>query len=62
MTILISAIAGLNLASSNVTTQGSEFHVITEQERKTFQINDIQLKNAVSRAFGQGELPAFRYI
>jgi len=59
MTILISAIAGLNLASSNVSTQGSEFHVITEQERKTFQINDIQLKNAVSRAFGQAPTDAF---
>ena len=53
MAILISAIAGLNLASSSVSATGNEFHVITDPERQTFQINDIQLKNAVSKFFGK---------
>jgi hypothetical protein len=59
MTILISAIASLNLASSSVTTKGNEFHVITDPERQTFQINDIQLKNAVAKYFGQAPTDAF---
>lgn len=59
MSILITALAGLNLATSNVTATGNEFHVITDQERKTFNINDIQLKNAVHTYFGQAPTDVF---
>ncbi len=59
MTILISAIAGLNIASSSVSATGNEFHIITEAEKQTFQLNDIQLKNAVTKYFGKTPTDVF---
>lgn len=59
MSILISAIAGLNIASSSVSATGNEFHIITEAEKQTFQLNDIQLKNAVTKYFGKTPTDVF---
>ena len=38
---------------------GNEFHIITEAEKQTFQLNDIQLKNAVTKYFGKTPTDVF---
>lgn len=53
MGIDISVVAGSDAGSSSVQASGSVQHIITQQERESFNLNDNQLKNAVSAYFGK---------
>ena len=49
----ISIVAGKDVHSSSLKVEGSVKHVITNAERKTFHLNDRQLKDAVHKSFGK---------
>lgn len=53
MGIDISVVAGSDASSSSVQASGSVQHIITQQERDSFKLNDNQLKNAVLVYFGK---------
>jgi len=53
MGIEISIKAGADTSTSSVSASGSEQHIITDKERKTFDIEDSGLKNAVEKYFGK---------
>ena len=59
MGIDIEVVAGKNKAASSVNVSGSIQHVITDQERKKFGLNDTQLKEAVAKYFGKEPNDAF---
>lgn len=59
MGINISIIAGQDKSSSSVNASGSVQHVITDEERTTFQLGDKQLKDAVNAYFGKSPNDAF---
>ncbi|MBD2113564.1 MULTISPECIES: hypothetical protein [Cyanophyceae] len=59
MGISVSIVAGPDESSSSVTASGSVQHVITDKERKTFKLEDRQLKNAVNAYFGKSPNDAF---
>lgn len=50
--ISVSIIAGKDKESSSVSVSGSIQHVISDQERTTFKLNDDQLKDAVQMSSG----------
>ena len=49
----ISIVAGKDKGSSSVQVTGQVQHVITDEERNTFHLNDDQLKKAVEKYFGK---------
>ena len=49
----VSIVAGEDEASSVVHVTGSVQHVITDEERTTFQLGDHQLKEDVGKYFGK---------
>ena len=49
----VSIVAGNDKASSDVHVTGSVQHVITDEERTTFQLSDKQLKEDVDKYFGK---------
>lgn len=51
MGINISIVAGNDKSSSSVSATGTVEHIITPEERTTFKLNDLQLKNAVGKYF-----------
>jgi hypothetical protein len=53
MGIEISIKAGADAATSSVSASGSVQHIITDKERKTFDIEDAGLKSAVEKYFGK---------
>jgi hypothetical protein len=53
MGINISIVAGQDASASSVNASGTEQHVITDDERTTFHLNDNQLKDAVNAYFGK---------
>lgn len=53
MSFSIHIVAGLDMATSSVTATGSETHIITDKEVKTFGLDDKNLKEAVKKYFGQ---------
>lgn len=53
MPVDVSVTAGPDKTSSSVVVGGSEQHVITDDERNTFKLNDSQLKKAVGAYFGK---------
>lgn len=53
MGIEINITAGKDEKSSSVTATGSVQHVITDNERTTFKLDDSQLKSAVEKYFGK---------
>lgn len=53
MGIDIKIVAGKDEAASSVEVSGSMQHVITDQERGTFSLNDSQLKHAVEKYMGK---------
>jgi hypothetical protein len=53
MGIKISIVAGHDAESSTVTGIGSIEHIISDVERKTFKLNDSELKAAVNTYFGE---------
>lgn len=59
MGIEISVKAGTDAASSSVNASGSVQHIITDKERKTFNIEDKSLKNAVGKYFGKNPNDAY---
>jgi hypothetical protein len=52
-------VVGKDVASSSITATGETFHVITDLERKTFDIEDARLKQAVATYFGKAPNDAF---
>lgn len=59
MAISISITAGPSEGASTVTASGQEQHLITDAERKTFNIQDASLKKAVSAYFGKSPNDAY---
>lgn len=59
MAIQLSIVAGPDYATSSVNASGSEQHIITEEERKTFGLSDKPLKDAVAKYFGKAPNDAF---
>ena len=55
----ISIIAGKDKNSSSVDASGQVQHIITDEERDTFKLNDSQLKSAVNHNFGQTPKDAY---
>ncbi|HEY0077373.1 MAG TPA: hypothetical protein VGB73_01925 [Pyrinomonadaceae bacterium] len=53
MGIEISIKAGVDKATSSVNASGSVQHVITDTEKKTFGLQDADLKNVVAKYFGK---------
>ncbi len=53
MGISISITAGKDQSASAVNASGSIQHVVTDEERTTFKLDDEQLKNAVNAYFGK---------
>lgn len=53
MGIEISIKAGVDKATSSVSASGSVQHVITDTEKKTFGLEDADLKNAIAKYFGK---------
>jgi hypothetical protein len=53
MSIQITVNAGLDAATSSIQASGNVIHVITDTERKTFNIEDVNLKKLVNSYFGQ---------
>lgn len=59
MGIDVSVTAGPDGKSSSATVSGSIQHIITDQERNTFKLNDAQLKAAVNAYFGKAPNDAY---
>lgn len=59
MGIEISVKAGSDKDTSSVTASGSVQHIITDNERKTFNLEDKSLKNAVGKYFGKNPNDAY---
>ncbi|PCJ04527.1 MAG: follicular epithelium yolk protein subunit [Rhodobacteraceae bacterium] len=59
MGISISIVAGSDDSSSSITASGSVQHVITDEERTTFNLGDKQLKEAISSYFGKSPNDAY---
>jgi hypothetical protein len=59
MGINISIIAGEDKSASHVNASGTVQHVITNEERTTFKLEDQQLKNAVKAYFGKSPNDAY---
>lgn len=57
--LTVSIVAGLTKDTSSVSVTGSTSHIITDNERNTFQLNDQQLKNAVGKYFGKNPNDAY---
>lgn len=51
--------AGLDTATSYVNASGSDQHIITDTERRTFGLQDSQLKGAVEKYFGKSPNDAY---
>lgn len=59
MGIEISIKAGTDAATSSVNASGSVKHIITDNERTTFNLEDKSLKNAVGKYFGKNPNDAY---
>ncbi|APJ03582.1 hypothetical protein [Silvanigrella aquatica] len=60
MSISVRIRAGSNMQNSSVYAEGSEFHIITDSERYSFNIgSDADLKNAVGKYFGKNPNDAY---
>jgi hypothetical protein len=59
MAISISIVAGRDQSTSSVMASGSEQHIITDEERTTFDIGDKELKDSVGAYFGKNPNDAF---
>ena len=57
--ITISIVAGADAAHSSVNATGSVQHIITDNEIKSFGVQDAALKNAVGKYFGRNPNDAF---
>jgi hypothetical protein len=55
----ISIVAGLDEEKSSIAVSGKEMHVITEEEKATFGLNDHALKEAVKKYFGKAPNDVF---
>ena len=49
----ISLVAGQDASSSSIQVTGSDIHVITDDERSTYGLNDANVKSAVEKYFGK---------
>lgn len=59
----ISILAGKDKASSSVQVEGSVKHIITDEERATFGLSDLQLKQATAKyPFFNGQQPDAAYL
>ena len=59
LTMNIEIHAGKDKASSSVKVTGTVQHVITDEERQSFKLEDAQLKDAVKKYFGKRPNDAF---
>ncbi len=59
MGIQVNITAGKDEKSSSVSATGSVQHIITDDERTTFKLNDSQLKSAINKYFGKAPNDAY---
>jgi hypothetical protein len=59
MAISISIVAGQDQTTSSVNASGTEQHVITDDERTTFNIGDKELKDSIKADFGKSPNDAY---
>lgn len=57
--LTVSIVAGLTKDTSSVSVTGSTSHIITDNERNSFKLNDQQLKDAVGKYFGKNPNDAY---